>query len=185
MDWLRRPERPGTFRGLKRKRKPLGWRALAPCVTCPHLETDRREAKQLRMCLLSKREPRYEDKSESRSRGLSKHAPRHLPPTFVFQSRSISPRTSQFDTFHLGTIISFTTAATQAAHPAGAGTQPTNPLEPSWSRTQHPEAGALASRRRMGHTHPRSQNPPGPRAYPRASRRAGRLGTSLRPWRRP
>ena len=36
-------------------------------------------------------------------RGLSKHAPRHLPPTFVFQSRSISPRTSRFSTFHLGT----------------------------------------------------------------------------------
>ena len=52
-------ERPGTFRGIKRKRKPLGWRALAPCVTCPHPETERLEAKQLRMCLLSKRELRY------------------------------------------------------------------------------------------------------------------------------
>ena len=52
-------ERPGTFRGIKRKRKPLGRRALAPCVTCPHPETDRLEAKQLRMCLLSKRELRY------------------------------------------------------------------------------------------------------------------------------
>ena len=50
---------PGTFRGIERKRKPLGWRALAPCVTCPHPETDRLEAKQLRMCLLSKRELRY------------------------------------------------------------------------------------------------------------------------------
>ena len=29
------------------------------CVTCPHPETDRLEAKQLRMCLLSKRELRY------------------------------------------------------------------------------------------------------------------------------
>ena len=52
-------ERPGTFRGINRKRKPLGWRALAPCVTSPHPETDRLEAKQLRMCLLSKRELRY------------------------------------------------------------------------------------------------------------------------------
>ena len=52
-------ERPGTFRGIKRKRKPLGWRALAPCVTSPHPETDRLEAKQLRMCLLSKRELGY------------------------------------------------------------------------------------------------------------------------------
>ena len=52
-------ERPGTFRGMKRKRKPLGWRAMAPCVTSPHPETDRLEAKQLRMCLLSKRELRY------------------------------------------------------------------------------------------------------------------------------
>ena len=48
-------ERPGTFRGIKRKRKPLGWRALAPCATSPHPATDRFEAKQLRMCLLSKR----------------------------------------------------------------------------------------------------------------------------------
>ena len=48
-------ERPGTFRGIKRKRKPLGWRALAPCVTSPHPETDRLEAKQLLMCMLSKR----------------------------------------------------------------------------------------------------------------------------------
>ena len=52
-------ERPCTFRGMKLKRKPLGRRALAPCVTCPHPETDRLEAKQLRMCLLSKRELRY------------------------------------------------------------------------------------------------------------------------------
>ena len=37
----------------------LGSRALAPCVTCPHPETDRLEAKQLRMCLLSKRELSY------------------------------------------------------------------------------------------------------------------------------
>ena len=29
---------------------------LAPCVTSPHQETDRLEAKQLRVCLLSKRE---------------------------------------------------------------------------------------------------------------------------------
>ena len=50
---------PGTFRGIKRKRKPLGWRAMAPCVTSPHPETDRLEAKQLRMCLLSKRELGY------------------------------------------------------------------------------------------------------------------------------
>ena len=28
-------------------------------------------------------------------RGLSKHAPRHLPPAFVFQSRSFSPRAGQ------------------------------------------------------------------------------------------
>ena len=48
-------ERPGTFRGMKRKRKPLGWRAMAPCVTSPHQETDRLEAKQLLVCLLSKR----------------------------------------------------------------------------------------------------------------------------------
>ena len=47
-------ERPGTFRGIKRKRKPLGRRALAPCVTCPHPETDRLEAKQLRLGLLSR-----------------------------------------------------------------------------------------------------------------------------------
>ena len=47
------------LRGIKRKRKPLGWRALAPCVTCPHPETDRLEAKQLRVCVLSKRELRY------------------------------------------------------------------------------------------------------------------------------
>ena len=52
-------ERPGTFRGMKRKRTPMDWRAMAPCVTSPHPETDRLEAKQLRMCLLSKRELRY------------------------------------------------------------------------------------------------------------------------------
>ena len=38
-------------------------------------------------------------------RRLSKHAPRHLPPIFFFQSRSISPRTSRFGTFHLGTNV--------------------------------------------------------------------------------
>ena len=53
------PEEPGAFRGTKQKRKPLGWRALAPCVTSPHPETNRIEAKQLRMCLLSKRELGY------------------------------------------------------------------------------------------------------------------------------
>ena len=58
-------ERPGTFRGIKRKRKPLGWRSLAPCVTCPHPETDRLEAKQLRMCVLSKRVVILRQKSKS------------------------------------------------------------------------------------------------------------------------
>ena len=42
----------------------MGWRALAPCAACPHPETDRLEAKQLRMCLLSKLELRYLDKSQ-------------------------------------------------------------------------------------------------------------------------
>ena len=58
-------ERPGAFRGIKRKRKPLGWRALAPCATCPHPETDRLEAKQLRMCLLSRRVVILRQKSKS------------------------------------------------------------------------------------------------------------------------
>ena len=44
-------ERPGTSRGIKRRRKPLGWRAMAPCVTSPHPETDLPEAKKLRLCL--------------------------------------------------------------------------------------------------------------------------------------
>ena len=43
------------FRGMKRKRKPLGLRAMAPCVTSPHPKTDLPEVKQLRMCLLSER----------------------------------------------------------------------------------------------------------------------------------
>ena len=41
---------PGTFWGIKRKRKPS-----ASCHRPTHPETDRLEAKQLRMCLLSKR----------------------------------------------------------------------------------------------------------------------------------
>ena len=52
-------ERPGTFRGIKRKQKPLGWRAMAPCVTSPYPETDLPEAKQLRLCLLSKSGLKY------------------------------------------------------------------------------------------------------------------------------
>ena len=33
--------------------KAIGlWKALAPCVTCPHPETDRLEAKQLRIYVL-------------------------------------------------------------------------------------------------------------------------------------
>ena len=47
------------FRGIKRKRKPLGWRTMAPCVTSPHPETDLPEAKKLRLCLLSKSGLRY------------------------------------------------------------------------------------------------------------------------------
>ena len=42
----------------------MGWRALAPCVTCPHPETGRLEAKQLRMCLLSKRDVILSQKSK-------------------------------------------------------------------------------------------------------------------------
>ena len=46
-------ERPGTFWGIKRKRNPLGWRAMAPCVTSPHPETDLPEAKHFRLCFSS------------------------------------------------------------------------------------------------------------------------------------
>ena len=42
------------FRSIKRKRKPLGRKALAPCATSPRPETGRFEAKQLRMCLMLK-----------------------------------------------------------------------------------------------------------------------------------
>ena len=42
-----------------------GWRAMAPCVTSPHPETDRFEAKQLRMCLLSKRVVILRQKTQS------------------------------------------------------------------------------------------------------------------------
>ena len=42
----------------------MGWRALAPCVTCPHPETYRLEAEQLRMCLLSKRDVILSQKSK-------------------------------------------------------------------------------------------------------------------------
>ena len=48
----------------------MGCRALASCVTSPHPETDRLEAKQLRMCLLSKRELGYQDNSQSDRRCL-------------------------------------------------------------------------------------------------------------------
>jgi len=46
----------GHLPGIKRKRKTLGWRAMAPCVTSPQPETDLPEAKQLRLCLFSKKE---------------------------------------------------------------------------------------------------------------------------------
>ena len=46
----------------------LGWRALAPCVTSPHPETDRLEAKQLRVCLLPKRVEVLRQKSKPRRR---------------------------------------------------------------------------------------------------------------------
>ena len=42
---------------------------MAPCVASPHPETDRLEAKQLRMCLLSKRGLRYRDKSPKATEG--------------------------------------------------------------------------------------------------------------------
>ena len=42
----------------------MGWRALAPCVTSPHPETDFPEAKQRRLCLLSKSGLRNKKKSQ-------------------------------------------------------------------------------------------------------------------------
>ena len=38
---------------------PLGWRALAPCVTSPHPETNLPESKHLCLCLLSKSELKH------------------------------------------------------------------------------------------------------------------------------
>ena len=59
--------------GIKRKRKPLGWRVLAPCVTSLHPETSRLEAKQLRMCLLSKQVEVLRQKSQVRSHPTCKY----------------------------------------------------------------------------------------------------------------
>ena len=53
-----------TFLGIQSGlSSSLDWRALAPCVTSPHPETDLPEAKKLRLCLLSKSGLRYQDKS--------------------------------------------------------------------------------------------------------------------------
>ena len=55
----------------------LGWRAMAPCVTSPHPESDRLGAKQLRMCLLLKRFQVLRQKSEVKKR------PARIPPLLV------------------------------------------------------------------------------------------------------
>jgi len=46
-----RSQSTGTFRSIEPRRMPMAWRALAPCAMGPHPETDRLEAKQLRLCL--------------------------------------------------------------------------------------------------------------------------------------
>ena len=48
----------------------LGWRTMAPCITSPHPETDRLEAKQLLLCLLSKRVEVPKQKSKVKERPL-------------------------------------------------------------------------------------------------------------------
>ena len=82
-------ERPDTFRVIKRKRMPLGWRAMASC-TSPHPETDLPEAKLLCLCLLSKRglrllrqRSKLNDKSLTRtSFRMSRPTPMH-PQTYT------------------------------------------------------------------------------------------------------
>ena len=53
------PQAPSS----KSEAKPLGWRAMPPCATSPHPETNRLEAKQLRL-RLSKSGLRYQDNSQ-------------------------------------------------------------------------------------------------------------------------
>ena len=43
----------------------MGWRALAPCVTSPHPETDRLEALSNYACACCQNGLRYQDKSQS------------------------------------------------------------------------------------------------------------------------
>ena len=65
--------------------KAIGlWRALAPCVTCPHPETDRLEAKQLRMCLLFK--------TGCDTKTKAKKAPACIGPCGPIRNRWISRR---------------------------------------------------------------------------------------------
>ena len=54
----------------------MGWRALAPCVTSLHPETDRLEAKQLRVCLLSKRAEVLRQKSKVKVKSRSQRCAR-------------------------------------------------------------------------------------------------------------
>ena len=50
--------------------------ALVPCVTSPHLETYRLEAKQLRVCLLSKRAEVLRQKSKVKVKSRSQRCAR-------------------------------------------------------------------------------------------------------------